>query len=73
MILSYIERCLLQVYQEDMLVHGMNYIMRLILWQFVDKIVINNIMYTHGTNNALKRMKDSRIRVTNLFLLNVDA
>lgn len=32
-------------------------------WQFVDKIVINNIMYTHGTNNALKRMKDSRISV----------
>lgn len=32
-------------------------------WNFVDKIIINNVMYTHGVSNALKRMKESRISV----------
>lgn len=32
-------------------------------WSFVDKIIIDNILYTHGISNALKRMQDSRISV----------
>ena len=32
-------------------------------WKFVDEIIIKGILYTHGTNKALKRMMDSRISV----------
>jgi hypothetical protein len=30
-------------------------------WQFLDKLIINNVLYTHGSSKALKRMNDSRI------------
>lgn len=32
-------------------------------WNFVDHIIINNVMYTHGVSNAVKRMNDARISV----------
>ena len=32
-------------------------------WKFVDQIIINKVLYTHGTTNALKRMTDARISV----------
>ena len=32
-------------------------------WQFLDKIIINDVLYTHGVSAALKRSQDSRISV----------
>ena len=32
-------------------------------WKFVEQIIIDNVLYTHGVSNALKRMNDARISV----------
>jgi hypothetical protein len=32
-------------------------------WKFVEQTIINNVLYTHGVSNALKRMTDARISV----------
>lgn len=32
-------------------------------WKFDEKFIINNVMYIHGTNNAMQRMTQARISV----------